>query len=371
MNKEGRNQEDFLTKVYIHKESILHNLKTYQKTYKGANIAPVLKGNAYGHGLKEIAQIVGSQDIPFIVLNSYEEVVTLRNEGITAKVLLIGYTPPKHIRENKLENTSFTITSAEQLQAIQDTTTNTNIHLKIDTGMHRQGITYEQLNESIDIIQANAMLNLEGICSHLADADNSDQAFTREQHTLWEKIITTLRKKHKTIQYYHIAATAGMPNTKEAFANTARLGIGLYGIDTAPESNIHLKPAMEMKSVITTIKTVPAGGCVGYNCTYRAKEATTIATVPAGYFEGVDRRVSNKGFFTVKGINCPIVGRVSMNITTIAIPTTPTIHIGDEVTIISNNTNDNNTITNIAHIAKTIPWEILVHIPQHLPRVVV
>ena len=371
MNKEGWNQEDFLTKVYIHKESILHNLKTYQKTYKGVDIAPVLKSNAYGHGLKEIAQIVESQNIPFIVLNTYGEAATLRDERVTAKILIVGYVLPEHIKRNALKNTSFTITSVEQLQAIQDTTTNTNIHLKIDTGMHRQGITYEQLNESIDIIQANAMLNLEGVCSHLADADNSDQTFTIEQCELWEKIVTTLRKKHKTIQHYHIAATAGMPNTKKAFANTARLGIGLYGIDSAPESNIHLKPAMEVKSIITTLKTVPAGGCVGYNCTYRTKEATTIATVPAGYFEGVDRRVSNKGFFTVKGANCPIVGRVSMNITTIAMPTTPTIHIGDEVTIISNNANDNNTITNIAQMTGTIPWEIFVHIPEHLPRIVV
>jgi len=126
-----------------------------------------------------------------------------------------------------------------------------------------------------------------------------------------------------------------------------------------------------MKSIISSVKTIQAGEYVGYGITYKAERTTLIATVPAGYFEGVDRRLSNCGFFKIGDNYCPIVGRVSMNITSIDVTSAPNIKLGDQVTIISNKRDDRNSVENIAKLTQTIPYEILIHIPQHLRRIVI
>lgn len=355
--------------VLISKANLLNNLKEYQQQYPKLLFAPVLKSNAYGHGLVQIAQILDKEKIAFIVVDSLYEAMILRNNSIKSEILIIGYTRSENIKNTKLSRLAFTITSLEQLQKIVEIiSSKIKIHLKIDTGMHRQGILFNQINEAINIIKTNKFLCLEGVCSHFADADNVDETFTKSQIEQWEKIVLLFKQNFQTIKFFHIIATTGIFYSKQIHGNVARLGIGLYGINPSPFVKLNLKPVLQMQSIISSLKTISIGEGVGYNVIYKAAQATKIATVSVGYFEGVDRRLSNCGFFKINNNYCPIIGRVSMNITSIDVSAVPNIKLDDSVTIISDQKEDKNSVENIAKLMQTIPYEILVHIPQHLRR---
>jgi alanine racemase len=357
--------------VLISKNNLLHNLEQYREQYPDLLFAPVLKSNAYGHGLVPIAQILDKEKIAFLVVDSLYEAMILRSAGIRSHILIIGYTSVENIRSCTIANAAFTITSLEQLRSIAKTLrAPKDFHIKIDTGMHRQGILPSQFHDAISIIKACPLITMEGICSHFADADSEDDSFTKIQIARWGESIRIFKESFQSIRFFHIAATAGTFYSPQTYGNVARLGIGLYGINPSPRAKLNLKPVLQMQSVIGSIITVPAGERVGYNLTHTLEKSATLATVPVGYFEGVDRRLSNQGGFTIGECYCPIVGRVNMNITSIDISSVPQTKVNDRVTIISNSKDAPNSVENIAKLADTIPHEILIHIPQHLRRVV-
>jgi len=397
-----------LITVQISRSQIIENFKEFQKLAPNGNIAPVLKSNAYGHGSIEVARILeneslkkafigsGKNQIPFFVVDSYFEAVALRAKHIQTPILIIGYTRPETIKVAKLKHTSFTITNMETLRAIAEKNTYEStetgmigfrlpiyggrnlhlIHLKIDTGMRRQGILPEEIDEAIDIIANNSgTIFLEGICSHLSDADNTDESFTDGQIILWNKIVNKFRTKFTHLKYWHLSNTDGHRFKGEIDANVSRLGIGLYGLidgnSFSPKLNI--KPALEMKTIITGIKKLKIGESIGYNNTFTASTEMKVATVPVGYYEGIDRRLSNSGTMLVgaKNIPCEIVGRVSMNISSINVSNVSDAVIGTAVTVISNDPIQPNSIAKIAEKCDSNTYEIAVNIPVELKRVVV
>ncbi len=357
--------------VLISRKNLLHNLNAYQEKYPEISFAPVLKSNAYGHGLIEVGRILEKERVAFFVLDSLFEANALRQDGIQTPVLVIGYVSPENIFGSRLSNVAFTITSLEQLREIAEgLKKRKTFHIKIDTGMHRQGILPREIESAMEIIASNKFINLEGVCSHLADADDEDESFTKLQIKQWQNVVESFKRNFENIKFFHLSATAGTQYAQQAFCNVGRLGLGLYGINTAPLAKLDLKPVLQMRSVISSVKTIPAGEYVGYNNTYKTETERKIATVPVGYFEGVDRRLSNVGFFTVGDKACPIVGRVSMNITSIDVTGVPEVKLGDLVVVLGNEPEKENSVENMAKMANTIPYEILVHIPQHLRRVV-
>jgi len=358
--------------VLISRKNLLHNLNEYKKLYPNLLVAPVLKSNAYGHGLIEVAQILEKESKAFLVVDSLYEAMTLRSKGVKSPLLIIGYASAENINSCKLSGIAFTITSLEQLNnLVKILKRPTKIHLKIDTGMHRQGILPSQIDETINIIRFNKYLNLEGICSHLADPDNMDQTFTQSQLNHWNEAVSIFSNSFSAIKFIHVLATPGIRYSDKALGNTVRLGIGLYGINPPITVSVNLKPALQMQSIISSIKTIPAGECVGYGATFKTTRETKVATIPVGYFEGVDRRLSNCGVIKIANKLCPIVGKVSMNIISVDVSSVPMAKIGDKVIIISSDPEDPNSAANIAKLIQTIPLEILVHIPQHLRRVVI
>jgi alanine racemase len=360
-----------LVHVYISAPALLHNLHTYQNIHPGIVCAPVLKSNAYGHGLVPVARILDGENLPFLVVDSLYEARMLRNSGIKTPILIIGYVQPENMLHNRLSKISFTITSLAQLRTIASSRSpSLNVHIKIDTGMHRQGLLPLEVPECITLIQKQSSIKLEGVCSHFADAENTDTSFTESQRKTWNNVVSVFKKTFQEIPYIHISGTAGTAHPTTAHENMIRLGLGLYGINPSPLTTHSLKPALTMKTVISSVRQIEKGDRVGYNGTYTATHDMLIATVPVGYFEGVDRRLSNCGSFKIGDVFCPIVGRVSMNITSLDVTHVPGITMGDSVTIMSEISDDENSVSNLAHKAQTIPWEILVHIPQHLKRVV-
>jgi len=359
-----------LITIYVNKRAILDNLSAYRLAYPELEFAPVLKSNAYGHSLVSVARILDSQRLPFLIVDSYYEARLLRDNNIRTPILIIGYVEPQIMLKSRLAGLSFCITSLEQLEQLAGSQRQLNLHLKIDTGMHRQGVLVSELERGTKIFKDNSNLNLQGIASHLADADNIESKSVSKQLKNWTKARDIIIQNFPRINYSHISATAGVLHTDENIHNLARLGLGLYGISLADNPKIKLKPALSMQTIISGVKKISKGDTVGYNDTFVAPRDMLIATIPAGYAEGVDRRLSNKGQVEVNGILCPIIGRVSMNITTIDISGVPEVKMGDTVTIISDDNASPISVNNIATTCQTIPYEILVHIPAHLRRVI-
>jgi len=371
-----------LIKVEISRSRLIHNLEEFIRIAPENRVAPVLKSNAYGHGLLEVAGIIdayrnrgNAARIPFLVVDSYFEARALRLHKVRAPILVIGFTRPDDIVSSRLKDVSFTVTSLDMLHALTRSGSPVSVHLKIDIGMGRQGIRREELDVALDMIKKNSHLKLVGICSHFSDADENDASVTLDQIAIWNSCVQKIKKEISTIKFIHVSNSYGHRFVQEAYANVSRLGIGLYGLveNDMFDPKLDLKPVLSMKSIVTGIKKIRNGETVGYNGTFKADKEMVVATIPVGYYEGVDRKLSNKGTLLVgeSRIPCRIVGRVSMNITVIDITEAYGTKIGTEVTVISNQTEDVNSITNMAKVAGTIPYEIVVHAPSSLRRVVV
>lgn len=341
---------------------------------KNIQISPVLKSNAYGHGLILVAKILDKKGLPFFTVDSYYECLILKKNNIKTPILIIGYTFFENIAKNTLKNIIFTITSLEQLREISKRLNKkTYFHLKIDTGMHRQGVLFSELKEVLELIKSNKNIVLNGICSHLAEAEDKNSDFTKEQVKLWNKLVDLILPKFKTIKYYHLTNTAGSINKLTIKQNVCRIGLGLYGIDFY---KVHeLKPVLTLKTFISGVKSLEIGDKVGYNGTYRANSKKQIATIPIGYYEGLNRKLSNKGFIYIKEDNkkvfCQILGNISMNITVIDISRVNNKKLNQEIVVISNNSEDLNSVLNMAKLAGVLPYEILVQIPDKLKRILI
>ncbi len=359
-----------LITVSLSRENLLHNLHAYQAAYPEQLLAPVLKSNAYGHDLRLVAEVLDRENLAFFAADSLYEARILRKSGVRSRILVIGYVRPEYIADSAIRRTDYAITDIEQLRELARLAhRSVRVHLKLDTGMHRNGILPTDLDEAIRLLQSNPHLQVAGVCSHLADADNADESFSRKQVSVWNDSLGRLEAAFPSIEYRHLTATKGMRFAASARANVLRVGMGLFGYDTSPSPAIDLLPVLEMRSVITSIREVPQGSSVGYNAAYTAMRPSRIATVPAGYYEGVERRLSNVGSFIVRDMPCPIAGRVSMNMTSIDVTDAPAAERGDTATVISRDPAAPNSVIGMARLADTTPYVILAHIPQHLRRV--
>lgn len=361
-----------LVKVVVSSQALRHNLHAYQHKYQHLSFAPVLKANAYGHGLVQVGKIVDAEDVPFIMVDSYYEAFVLRREGIQKKLLLLGYNTPEQVLQKPLKDVSIGITSLDQLKKFVSVLKRAqNFHLKIDTGMNRQGLLTAEIPQAIRLMQSNSYFMLEGLATHFAEADGETTDFTDTQIAVWNGVVDTFSKQYKSLKFLHAGNSAGAGHSQKFKANVNRVGIGLYGINPSPHEDLQLQPALEMFTVISGVKKVEPGQKVGYGTTFEVKRPSQLATIPAGYCEGVDRRLSNVGSLLVSGVACPIVGRVSMNITTIDVTAVPQAQLDTEVRVISANPQDQNSIQHMAKLCHTIPYDLLVHIPGYLRRVVV
>ncbi len=361
-----------LIEVRIFRDAILHNLHEYQKQYPKFKFAPVLKSNAYGHGLAVVGKILDREDMAFFTVDSFYEALTLRQHGVRSKILVLGYERIEHLVHPPLKDCAPAIADLRLLEeVIKKLQKPVAFHLKIDTGMHRQGVLLEDAERAITLIKSNANFVLEGLCSHFADADGTDKTFTAQQIVKWNNAVATFKENFSTIKFFHTSNTAGAHFSENIDANVGRLGLGLYGINSSPFAKLNLQPALEMASVISSVKEIPPGEKVGYGITFESVKSMRVATVPAGYNEGVDRRLSNKGFYKIGKTFCPLVGRVSMNISSVDVSEIPEAKIEDEVIIISAQPEDKNSVEAIAELCGCISYEVLVRIPQYLRRVVV
>ena len=244
------------------------------------------------------------------------------------------------------------------------------IHVKIDTGMGRLGLDPDQLPVLLDLEDLDRVLTLEGLMTHLADADSTDPTYTHQQLERFHAALGHVAASGRKPPLIHMANSAGIIMHPESHFSLVRPGIMLYGYHTLPHSRVglDLRPVLTWQTSIALIRPIPRGGCVGYNRTFTATRASRIAVLPVGYADGYNRRLSNRGMVLIGGRRMPVVGRVSMDMTMVDVTDLPDARSGDPVVLLGTQGSAAITAGDIAGSLDTIPYEVLCSIGPRVPR---
>lgn len=369
-----RKKYETLNRIEVSSNNLLHNCLYLSSLDKKVSIAPVVKSNGYGHGIVNVAKILDPLQTPFFCVDSLFEAYELQKAKIKTKVLVIGFTNPENLKLKKLPF-SFAVYDIKTAKVLNEFQPNCGVHIFVDTGMHREGVEIEELPEFLNQIRKLPNIKIEGLMSHLASSESRKDRLFLAQIKQYKKAKEICKKINVNPKWFHIAATGAIinPETRPIIAsvsNLARTGLALYGFSSTTFDK-NLKPALTLTTKIVQIKKVSKGEKLGYEGTFTAKEDMTIGVLPIGYYDGVDRRLSNKGIVLVNNIPCPLLGRISMNVNIIDISKIPNPQIGQEVVVYSSNPEDKNSMGNCAKICKTIPYDLLVNLAQTSRRVIV
>lgn len=357
----------------INLNNIKHNFHALKNTLKSyTKVCCVVKADAYGHGAVEVAKMLQQEKADYFSVARFEEAVELRNNNIHTPILCMGYISECDIEEAINRYIGITVYSYEMAKIINQKAgklgKKASIHIKIDTGMSRLGFLTDD-NSINDILKLKELINLniDGIYTHFATADETDKKETYLQLERYKKVIDALEKTNIDIQFKHVSNTAAIIDLKELGFNMVRLGIGLYGHYPSDEvsKEVELKPAMKLKTIITNIKTVAPGTKVSYGYTYEFKEASTLATLAIGYADGFDRTQNNPKVM-VNGILCDVVGRICMDQCMVKIPEGLNVNIEDEVLIMGDEVRV--TAEDLASRRGTINYEVLCSVSRRVTR---
>ncbi|MBI2017839.1 alanine racemase [Candidatus Daviesbacteria bacterium] len=372
-----------LNLIEVSKANLIHNYKylsslneqsSRASRTKKIKVAPVIKSNGYGHGIVEIAKILDQVNAPFFCVDSLYEAYELLKARIKTKILIMGYTNPENFKVKKLPF-SFALYDLKTAKVLSKYQPECSVHIFVDTGMSREGIQMKDLPLFLEELKGLKYLKVEGLISHFACADDPKNGLNLKQINNLKHVQQIVRKAGFNPKYIHIQNSDGLLrfHLRGCNVNIARVGLALYGISNSHirSGNVDLKPVLKLKTKIIQIKELKKGDKVGYESLYTAKRNLTVGILPLGYYEGVDLRLSNKGIVFVDGIECPIIGRVSMNITTIDITKVSKPYIGQEVIVYSDNPRGKNSILNCAKICQTIPYELLVNLAESTKRIVI
>lgn len=339
-----------LNEIDIDSSYLINNYNYFQKINPNCHICPVLKSNAYGHGLLQVAQIIDKQlkNTPYIMVDSLYEAYELHKQNIKTPIMIMGYTDPQNYQIWKKLPFTFTVYDIASLQALDKYQTNAKIHIKLDTGMCRLGIQKKDVAEFITTLKKYPHLKIEGIYSHLSQANDPKKiTFTNHQIKLFKEMVSLFEKAGFHFKYKHISATAGASIIQDPYFNLIRLGLGFYGYSPfgthtkeARTQKLFLKPALNFTSRLALIKQIGSGSQVSYGDNYTAKQDELIGIITAGYYEGIPYGLSNRASFLLQNTKCSIIGNINMNMTIIKIPRTINAKIGDKITIISSNIED-------------------------------
>ncbi len=363
---------DTYNRLEINSAHIIDNLNLFAKIAGKQQVIPVLKANAYGHGIKEVARILNSTSVPFLAVDGYFEAAEIAG-STKHKILVMGVIKKSNTHLLDTKKCSFAVQDTETLQALSKLNRPVNVHMELNTGMNRLGLNKNEIDDYLDCLQKHPKLNLEGIMSHLADADNPDTSFTLAQQQKFDDLVAYIKSKGCKPEFIHLSQTAGSTKTASKHTNTIRLGIGLYGINPLPTNDPQhsilnaLKPVMELKSTIIKTQHINKHDRVSYNGTFEANASSKIGILPLGYYEGYPRELSNVGIVQYNNNFLPVAGRVCMNHTMINLEDTDA-DIGSEITLISSNPANPNSVANICKNNDIFSYELLCGITSKIKR---
>lgn len=359
----------------INIDSLKQNYKNIKKLLKeDTKICGVVKANAYGHGSVQIAKTLVSEGVDYLAIATLEEGIELRNNDIEVPILCLGYIQENCFDlavENDIDITIYKNESAQSLNKVSEQKNKkARVHIKLDTGMSRLGFPInDETVDSIERICGYSNLNVVGIYSHFAMADETDKTFTNMQFDKYKYITNKLENRGIKIPIKHICNSAGIMDCPDYHLNMVRSGIILYGhypSDDVMKGTLDLKPVMTLKTTVSNIKTVDSNTGISYGQKYRTKSLSQIATVPIGYADGFTRMLNQNANMKVKDKLVPVVGRICMDQCMIKVDGLD-IRIGDEVKIFGEEADVK--IERLADSLNTINYEVLCMISRRIPRV--
>ncbi len=380
----------YLTDVWVEvsESAYVANLRFFRRLVgPRVELAAVVKSNAYGHGWVTVAGLAARYGADSFCVHSLDEALRLRRAGISQDVLIMGPVPLSRLDEVVAEDfrlALFTHESARRLAALTaGTDRRVRVHLKLETGTHRQGIDEDELGWFADFLSRHPRLVIDGAYTHFANIeDTTSRDYAEQQLERFGASIERLRcagiepaRRHTACS----AATLVVPRTR---FEMVRLGISQYGLWSSKETCLSyrldhpgeeaiLHPVLAWKVRITQLKDVAAGCYIGYGCTYQTTRASRIAVLPVGYADGYDRRLSNQAHVLVRGRRAPVRGRVCMNLTLVDVTDVPGVELGDEVVLLGRQGDQEITADHLASLVGTINYEIVTRINWELPRLLV
>lgn len=341
-------------------------------------IIGVVKADAYGHGAIPVSRCLLHAGAECLAVASLEEAVELREAGIKADILALGYTQPgwaSQAVEHDIIQTVYHLGLAHALskEAVRQKKT-ARAHIKIDTGMGRVGLQAERAAIFVREVASLENLQVEGIYTHLSCADDADDETTPSQLEKFNSLLDDLLNCNIKIPIRHAANSAAAIRYPESRYDAVRPGIVLYGLVpsiSVKEEFSQFKPIMTIKSTVVEIKTIPAGARVSYSGAFAAKKPTRVATIPAGYADGFSRALSNRGTVLVNGHSAPIIGNICMDFMMADVTNAPRVSVGDDVVLVGRQGNLEITIDDLASIMNTINYEVVSLIGKRVHRVYV
>ncbi len=362
----------------INKDALFHNISEIRKKVGNTKITAVIKADGYGHGAAETARVI-DPIADYYAVAVMEEAISLRENAIVKPIMILGHTSPlfyKDALKYDIALTIYSVDAAEKLsEAAKEAGKTGKIHIALDTGMSRIGfqINDESVSE-IKYISELENIEIAGIFSHFATADERNKDFSALQLSRFDSMCEKLKGEGVNIPLRHICNSAGIMELPDCCYEMVRAGIILYGLypsDEVDKSIISLKPALELKSHVVNLKTVPRGTGISYGLTYVTEGEAKIATIPVGYADGYPRLLSNRGRVLIRGKAAPIVGRVCMDQFMVDVTGIEGISDMDEVTLIGRDGENEITADEIAALCGTINYEVVCGIGKRVPRIFV
>jgi len=371
------------TWVEIDRAALLANTRACRQLIGSyCRLLALVKGNAYGHGLLETSTVLLEAGVDMLGVEAVGEAVMLRTEGITGPIILVGPIPRANLSLLLAHQLTPLVGSPEQLQMLGEFTRQAAcglaVHLKLDTGMHRQGIMQAELPMLFDLLAKYPGLCVSGVATHLARADEAEHpAWTRRQLERFHDMVAILAASGIQAPIRHAANSAAALLWPETHLDMVRLGIALYGFWPAPaveqacRGKLTLCPVMTWKTRVAAVKSVPRGGSVGYSGSYVTTRQSRVAVLPLGYYDGYGRGLSNLGQVLIHGQRAPVCGRVSMNLMTVDVTDIANVQPDDEVVLLGRQETSAIAAEEIATWLGTIHYEVTTRINPLIPRMVV
>ncbi len=363
--------------IELNIENLKHNVRILREAIPPAcELMAVVKADAYGHGACATAAVLNQMEITAFAVATVEEGIQLRKHGIRGEILILGYTDVKRVQDLQKYDLTQTLLDFAYAQALNSRNAAVKTHIKIDTGMHRLGISSEEISAVRKVFE---MKNLKicGIYTHLCCADSrlpEDIAFTRRQIDSFYRLTDALKNSGIQLPKLHIQSSYGFLNYPDLVCDYVRVGIALYGVSSVPDNEAVLQPALRpvlaLKSRVVLIRFIGKGDSVGYGRTFVAGRDSRIAVIPVGYGDGFPGSLSGKNVSVlINRKSVPVVGRICMDQLTVDITDAENVKVGDVVTLIGTEAEQNVAAPVVAQRADSISNELLCRLGTRLPIV--
>ncbi len=359
--------------VVIHLDRLKANYRLMVEKFPGFSLAPVIKADAYGHGILPCARALEECGTPYMSVFTVDEAALLRENGIRTRLFLLGGAlfPEECEAAVHLDNVAICAWNRDEIRELSRCAAAAgrvvDLHLKVDSGMSRLGFFPEECPEVIEWIQGLPGVRLTGAFSHFASADCPEKDYTARQEAAFRKAIATLPADAREL---HLSATPGMLAARGQEYPIARPGFTLYGYGNDPRTpGVVFQPVMEFSSRLISLKEIPVGAEISYGGIYRVEGAPQrVGVVPVGYADGYPRALGNCGYVLVRGHRAPIRGRVCMGMFMVDVTGIPDAAVGDPVVLLGSQGSESIWADELAARVKTIPYEVLCLLGRHPSR---